>query len=179
VQAWTLEFSPYESVRVAHGSIFEIEANALVSPANGFGFMDGGLDAKLRAYFGHAIEDKVRHRITTEFHGELPVGLATIVESGHAQYPYLVCAPTMRYPADVSRTINAYLAMKALLSVAVAYPLPLRLAVPGLCSSTGGMPPGQVARQMRIAYERAVLGMYACSHWREERAFERFVRGET
>ena len=164
---------------MAHGSIFEMDANTLVSPANSFGLMRGGLDAKLRAHFGQAIEDRVRHKIKTEFHGELPVGLATIVETGHARHPYLLCAPTMRHPGDVSHTINAYLAMKALLSAAAAYPVSLRLAVPGLCSSTGGMPPDHVARQMRIAYERALLGMYACSDPREEHALERFIRGET
>jgi hypothetical protein len=40
------------------------------------------------------------------------------------------------------------------------------------------MSPSQVARQMRIAYERVVVGIYTYSHWREERAFERYIRGE-
>ena len=40
------------------------------------------------------------------------------------------------------------------------------------------MSPTQVARQMRIAYERVVVGMCTYSHWRQERAFERFIGGE-
>jgi O-acetyl-ADP-ribose deacetylase (regulator of RNase III) len=178
VAAWDAEFAAYPTVRVVHGSIFETDANTLVSPANSFGIMDGGLDGKLRDYFGESVEKAVQERIRGQFHGELPVGLATVVETGHARHPYLISAPTMRYPADVSHTVNAYLATKAALSVAIARPAQLRIALPGFCALTGGMSPTQVARQMRIAYERVVVGMYTYSHWREERAFERFIRGE-
>lgn len=178
VAAWAAEFGAYPTVRVVHGSIFDTDANTLVSPANSFGIMDGGLDGKLRDYFGESVEQTVRERIREQFHGELPVGLATVVETGHARHPYLISAPTMRCPADVSHTVNAYLATKATLHAAAAYPAQLRVAIPGFCALTGGMSPAQVARQMRIAYERVVLGMYSYSHWREERAFERFIRGE-
>lgn len=178
VAAWAAEFAVYPVVRVVHGSIFETDANTLVSPANSFGIMDGGLDGKLRDYFGESVEKTVRERIREQFHGELPVGLAMVVETGHARHPYLISAPTMRYPADVAPTVNAYLATKAALSMAIAYPAQLRIALPGFCALTGGMSPTQVARQMRIAYERVVVGMYSYSHWREERAFERFIRGE-
>lgn len=176
--AWSAEFRTYPAVRVMHGSIFDTDANALVSPANSFGIMDGGLDGKLRHYFGESVERAVREQIRQHFHGELPVGLATVVETGHARHPYLISAPTMRYPADVSHSVNAYLATKATLNAAAAHSARLTLAIPGFCALTGGMSPTQVARQMRIAYERVVLGMYAYSHWREERAFERFIRGE-
>jgi O-acetyl-ADP-ribose deacetylase (regulator of RNase III) len=178
VAAWATEFSVYPSVCVVHSSIFETDANTLVSPANSFGIMDGGLDRKLRDHFGESVEDALRARIREQFHGELPVGLATAVETGHARHPYLIAAPTMRCPADVSHTINAYLAMKATLHVAVAHPAQLHVAVPGFCALTGGMSPTQVARQMRIGYERVVLRMFEYRHWREERAFERFIRGE-
>ncbi len=178
VAAWAAEFSAYPIVCVIHGSIFETDANTLVSPANSFGIMDGGLDGKLRDHFGESVERALRARIREQFHGELPVGLATAVETGHARHRYLIAAPTMRCPADVSHTINAYLAMKATLHVAAAHPAQLRIAIPGFCALTGGMPPTQVARQMRIAYERVVLRMFVYSHWREERAFERFIRGE-
>lgn len=178
VAAWSTEFAAYPAVRVVHGSIFDSDANTLVSPANSFGIMGGGLDGKLRDYFGASIERTVRERIRTEFHGELPVGMATVVETGHTRHRYLISAPTMRYPADVSLSVNAYLAMKATLGVAVRHPEPLAVAIPGFCALTGCMSPTQVARQMRIAYERVVVGLHSYSHWHEERAFERYIRGE-
>ncbi|MFO1407410.1 MAG: macro domain-containing protein [Steroidobacteraceae bacterium] len=179
VAAWSEEFGGYPAVRVVHGSIFDADANTLVSPANSFGVMDGGLDGKLRDYFGPSIEQTVRERIRRDFDGELPVGLATVVETGHPRHRYLVSAPTMRCPTDVSLTINAYLAMRATLNAASRHPEPLSVAIPGFCALTGGMPPTQVARQMRIAYERVVVGLHSYRHWREEREFERYIRGDS
>lgn len=179
VAAWKSEFSSLPEVRIVSGSIFDATANTLVSPANSFGIMDGGLDGKLRNFFGIDLEARVRERIRTDFHGELPVGLATLVPTQHKRYPYLICAPTMRFPMDVAATVNAYLAMKALLHVASSFPAALSVAIPGLCSLSGRMPLHNVARQMRIAYERVVLGLHRYSHWREEREFERYIRGET
>ena len=178
VNSWRDEFAPHPSVAITHDTIFAVDANTLVSPANSFGVMDGGLDAKLRDFFGPQIEGRVRQSIAQQYHGELPVGLACTVETGHERYRYLICAPTMRCPADVSGTVNAYLAMKAILNEAICHPSPLQVAVPGLCSLTGRMSASQVARQMRIAYERVVVGKYRYSHWREEREFERFIRGQ-
>ncbi|MFO1394102.1 MAG: macro domain-containing protein [Steroidobacteraceae bacterium] len=179
VAAWRMEFHAHPSVAVVQGSILESHANTLVSPANSFGLMDGGLDLALRDHFGTTVERAVREVIAARYHGELPVGLATIVETGHARHRYLITAPTMRFPGDVSRTVNAYLAMKATLQVAIAHPEPLGVAVPGFCAGTGGMSAGQVARQMRIAYERVVVGLHACGHWREELEFERYIRGDS
>ena len=178
VAAWRAEFRDFSRCTVEAKSIFETDANTLVSPANSFGVMDGGLDGKLRDFLGESVEMALRARIDREYFGELPVGLAIVLETGHHRFPYLLSAPTMRIPGNVAGTINAYLAMKAALNAAKAFPVELRVAVPGFCSLTGGMPPSQVARQMRIAYERFVLGHYQYSHWREERDFERFVRGE-
>lgn len=176
-RAWKQEFSCYPEVSVSPGSIFQIEADAVVSPANSFGNMDGGLDGKLRDYFGQGIERTVRDRIRKEFFGELPVGMAFVVPTNHAHHPFLVCAPTMRYPEDVSSTINAYLAMKALLTASLSHPAISSVAVPGLCALSGRMAPSMVARQMRIAYERVFHRKYDYSHWREERAFVDFILG--
>jgi O-acetyl-ADP-ribose deacetylase (regulator of RNase III) len=145
VAAWCSEFAAYPTVQVVHGSILDSDANTLVSPANSFGIMDGGLDGKLRDHFGDSVKKAVRAQIREQFHGELPVGLATVVETGHVRHPYLISTPTMRYPADVSHTVNAYLAMKATLHAAATHPAQLRIAVPGFCALTGGMSPTQVA----------------------------------
>lgn len=177
VAAWRHEFTPYPAVSVTLGSIFDSKAHALVSPANSFGIMDGGLDGKLRDYFGHSVESLVRTQIRTQFFGELPVGMAFAIPTSHIRHPYLICAPTMRVPENVADTLNAYLAMKAILNVGAAYQEIHSIAIPGLCALSGLMPPDQVARQMRIAYERVILGMHDYSHWREEKQFAHYIRG--
>jgi len=177
IAGWVRQFGEYSEVAVIHGSISDVKCDAIVSPANSFGNMDGGLDGKLRDFIGEQIEQTVRTEIGKRFFGELPVGMATAVQIGAESFPYLICAPTMRYPGEVASSINAYLAMKALLNVAYTHPGIASVAIPGLCALSGGMPPGLVARQMRVAYERVVYGKYAYSHWREEKAFADYILG--
>src|SRR5579871_49495 len=66
---------------VHRGSIFEVEADALVSPANSFGFMDGGIDAAYTDRFGPGLSQRLREIIKTKHHGELLVGQAQIVST--------------------------------------------------------------------------------------------------
>jgi O-acetyl-ADP-ribose deacetylase (regulator of RNase III) len=44
VEAWQKYFTGIADVRISHSDIFESSAGAIVSPANSFGYMDGGID---------------------------------------------------------------------------------------------------------------------------------------
>ena len=81
VQAWREHCGDLVDVRIHHGSIFEVECDAVVSPANSFGFMDGGIDAHYVRHYGPAVQDRVRTAILQRHHGELLVGSAEIVET--------------------------------------------------------------------------------------------------
>lgn len=61
--AFQAAFHRFPEVRVAHGDLLDAAGNAVVSPANAHGFMDGGIDAKFRSFFGAGIETKVREAI--------------------------------------------------------------------------------------------------------------------
>jgi hypothetical protein len=50
--AWERYCGDLESVTVRRGSILEVECDAVVSPANSFGFMDGGIDMLYSRYIG-------------------------------------------------------------------------------------------------------------------------------
>jgi O-acetyl-ADP-ribose deacetylase (regulator of RNase III) len=52
--------------------------------------MDGGIDGKLRDFFGIDIEKAVRDKISKEYCSELPVGSVIIVQTGYTQFKYLV-----------------------------------------------------------------------------------------
>jgi O-acetyl-ADP-ribose deacetylase (regulator of RNase III) len=86
-------------VRVHRGSVTELGVDAVVSPANSFGFMGGGIDG-VYAQWLPGIEDRVRAAITTAHGGELPVGAALIVATGAATPAWLISAPTMRTPGE-------------------------------------------------------------------------------
>jgi len=161
VHAWGRSFAGIDEVEVSCGDIFEVTADAIVSPANSFGFMDGGIDLVYSLRFGWDMEARLRARIDAELGGELPVGMALIVETGDAAIPWLISAPTMRVPMDVAGTANAYLALRAALRAAMAHAgdPPIRSVLcPGLGTLCGQMPDERAARQMSIAYQEVVMG---------------------
>jgi O-acetyl-ADP-ribose deacetylase (regulator of RNase III) len=133
------------------------EFDCLVSPANSFGIMDGGMDAAIIRFFGYALQELVQQRILEEYRGEQPVGTSIIVETGHAKHPYLAHTPTMRIPMPIARTDYAYLAMWAMLLAVHRHNRETErqigsVACSGLGTGVGRMPFPEAARQMALAY---------------------------
>jgi len=161
VAAWRSHFDQLDEVRISEGPIFGATADALVSPANSFGYLDGGIDLAYVEHFGWDLEDRVRHAIATDWGGELPVGCALIVPTGRSvgDIRWLVCAPTMRVPMDVRRTPNAYLAFRAAIRAVMAFDEPIgSVLCPGLGTGVGRMPAELCARQMRLAWDEEAHG---------------------
>lgn len=155
VRAWSRVFEDVDDVEVIQGDYFATPATAIVSPANCFGIMDGGLDLAIRGELGLSVQTRVQRVIVERYHGEIPIGCAEIVETGDSRWPLLVCAPTMRVPEVVGQTLNAYLAFRAVLVACARYPTPIESIVCcGLCTGIGAMEPTRAAAQMRVAYEQ-------------------------
>jgi O-acetyl-ADP-ribose deacetylase (regulator of RNase III) len=163
--AWRREFHDVADVEIHPGSIFEVDADALVSPANSFGFMDGGIDALYSQEFGWDLQLRLRRLIQDFHHGELLIGAAETVATGSGKHPYLIAAPTMRVPMILDRkTINPFLATRAALLLATrgtfhAGPLAgmklhdhiRTIAFPGMGTGVGQVSATLCARQMRRA----------------------------
>jgi O-acetyl-ADP-ribose deacetylase (regulator of RNase III) len=161
VEALRREFAGVANVEVTCGDIFDVPADAIVSPANSFGFMDGGIDLAYTKRFGWDLQERLQELLRKEHAGELPVGQAVIVETYASDIPWLVSAPTMRVPGDVSQTVNAYLALRAALLAVQRHELEPRIEAvlaPGFCTAVGRMPPERAARQMAMAWAVVVLG---------------------
>ncbi|MES2641902.1 MAG: macro domain-containing protein [Myxococcota bacterium] len=164
VAAWEQSFRGVAQVEASQGSILTRRADAIVSPANSFGYMDGGLDLIYSQHFGWEVEGRVRRRLLAEYDGELPVGQAFIVPTENADIPLLISAPTMRVPMNVAGTTNAYLAFRAVLisirdhNRAARGPPIHTVLCPGLGTGEGRMPHDRCARQMRAAYDAIVGG---------------------
>lgn len=157
--AWRGEFIDVAAVAVTQGDILGEPADAIVSPANSFGFMDGGIDFVYSKRFGWQLQDRLQGIIRRRFDGELPVGTAVIVETGDVEFPLLISAPTMRVPEDVAHTANAYLAFRAALQAVTRHNASSEehicsIVCPGLATAIGGMAPTVCAKQMRRAYDR-------------------------
>ncbi len=171
-EAWARFCGDLDCVTVHHGSIFDIACDAVVSPANSFGFMDGGIDLLYTQHFGWHVQDRVQEAIRAEHHGELLVGAAEIVEMGDALLPFLIAAPTMRVPTILpGDTVSPYLAARAALLLIKHGTFTQgthagekvadyvgTVAFPGLGTGVGRVGPNTCARQMRAAIDAVVLG---------------------
>lgn len=159
-EAWHERFADQGDVSIIHDDICRVNCDAIVSPANSFGFMDGGLDHQLSEHFGWGLEKEVHRQIAARPPGELLIGEAIVAPTGDARIPWLICAPTMRVSMHVRESVNAYLAMKAMLCAVLAHreEIPIEsVAVPGLGTGIGKLSPDVAAVQMWSAYQEVVL----------------------
>jgi O-acetyl-ADP-ribose deacetylase (regulator of RNase III) len=132
--------------------------DCMVSPANSFGMMDGGIDAAIIRFFGHSLMARVQRRILEDYLGEQPVGTSMIVETGHHKHPFLAHTPTMRVPMIIAGTDIPYIAMWAMLLAVRQHNQHARqkintIACPGLGTGIGRVPYTEAARQMALAYD--------------------------
>jgi O-acetyl-ADP-ribose deacetylase (regulator of RNase III) len=157
--AWKQHFEDLPNVKIVNGHFEDLRAfDCMVSAANSFGLMDGGVDLAIVQFFGYELMDRVQDHVLTHYLGEQPVGTSFIIETGHAKHPFLAHTPTMRVPMRITRTDNVYRAMWAMLLAVRQHNLTSKhamiktVACPGLGTLTGQMPAGEAARQMAAAY---------------------------
>jgi O-acetyl-ADP-ribose deacetylase (regulator of RNase III) len=165
--AWNKIAGEYETpdgenfVEVKEGNILDLEVDAIVSPANSFGFMDGGIDYAYSRFFGMGVQDTLQHRLKEWFHGELLVGQALAIPTGHPKIRYVISAPTMRTPIKLPHnTINPFLAARAALRCAKATPDIMTLAMPGLGTGVGEVDPELCAHQVKEAIDEVFTDSY-------------------
>jgi O-acetyl-ADP-ribose deacetylase (regulator of RNase III) len=171
--AWDQFCGDLDGVTVHRGSIIDLECDAIVSPANSFGFMDGGIDALYSDHFGWHVQDRLQEMIRDKHRGELLVGTAEIVPTDNARIPFLIAAPTMRVPMRLRDSIHPFLAARAVLLLIQAATFatgPLAgepiadtvksVAFPGLGTGVGGLDHKICARQVRAAIDDIILGKF-------------------
>jgi O-acetyl-ADP-ribose deacetylase (regulator of RNase III) len=152
-------FKPWPEVRVINDYFQNLkEFDCMVSAANSFGLMDGGVDLAIVEFFGQDLQARVQRRILEEFLGEQPVGTSFIIETRHPSHPFLAHTPTMRVPINIEGTDNVYQAMYAMLlgvrrhnQVGAGQTIG-SVACPGLGTATGHVAPEAAAAQMSLAY---------------------------
>ena len=176
--AWSESFSKIPEVEVLKGDYFQKPSDAIVSPANSFGIMDGGLDLAIRGKLGVKVESKIQKVIVAEYHGELPIGCAEIIETEHDVWKYMISAPTMRIPESVEFTLNAYLAFRAILlsienlNKSKGQRLIDSVVCSGLGTGFGRIPPSRCAGQMLLAY-KSMLFAPTIGHFESIHEFHR------
>ncbi len=156
--AFRQRFAGLPRVRVIRGRFEDLEPHdCFVTAGNAFGIMTAGIDAAVVRRFGEELMQRVQHRIMDQFFGEQPVGTAFVLPTGDPTLPFLVHAPTMRVPGSIEGTDKVYAATWAALLAIQAHNQTAEqkieiAAFPALGTGFGGVPFGEAARQMAVAY---------------------------
>jgi O-acetyl-ADP-ribose deacetylase (regulator of RNase III) len=136
--------------------IKDYKVDAVVSPANCMGFMDGGIDAAYSKMFP-GIQKKVQKQIATYKiesnigRKMLPIGSAIMVDTDDEECPYLISSPTMFFPESIVGTENAYYAFLSVLQLHKHRPS-MTIACPGLGTGIGKLTAEDFASQVKRAY---------------------------
>jgi O-acetyl-ADP-ribose deacetylase (regulator of RNase III) len=153
VEAWEEQFKDCPEVAVKHGDILSIAHNAIVSPANSYGYMDGGIDLAYIEFFGMQLQVAVLDAINRRSEGLLPVGASVVVKTGNPMIQYLIVAPTMIVPEPVPAS-NCFFAMAAVLRAADHHPGITDVFCPGLATGIGRVSFEEAASEMANAYRK-------------------------
>ena len=172
-QEFEKAFKGVEGVEVVNGRFEDVEFDCIVSAANSFGLMDGGVDGAITGYFGKQMMDRVQEHIIKEYHGEQPVGTSFIIrgneEWNDGKNKYVAHTPTMRVPMNIRQTENVYHAMKAMLVAVYRWNSDVRrglktlgvngintVACTGLGTFCGDVPFRKAAKDMKMAYDNVI-----------------------
>lgn len=162
--AWKAHCGDLPDVEIYKGSILDLTVDAVVSPANSFGFMDGGVDLLYLQRFGARVQNHLQQSIARDHRGELLVGQAQGVVTKDTEIPWLIAAPTMRVPMILpSDTVNPFLAARAALLYALENVD--SIAFPGMGTGIGRVSPAICARQMRAAIIEVRGGITFPASW--------------
>ena len=167
--SWCKYFN-MDSVEIASSDFKEFikfygnEIDAIVSPANSFGLMDGGYDKAIIEVYGNELQTLIKEKIQKKYYGEQPVGTAMTVKIPGTS-KILIHVPTMRTPCRIKDEMVIYHCMRSTLIEAVNQGVK-RMLVPAFGGLTGQVPPDTIARMMWGACVQFSIS-YPVSSWEE------------
>ncbi len=175
VEAWDDAFADVDTVVLSTVADFRtLTGDIIVSPANSFGFMNGGIDYAYSMFFDKGedtIQGRVQELIKRDFGGELLIGQALKVYTDNPMFPILVAAPTMRLPMKITDPADVFLATRAALRIAVnvqsTTSKSITILIPGMGTGAGMIPPDFCADHMRKAYNAVRFGETFPESWEE------------
>jgi len=128
-------------VFVEKGDITKIVCDAIVNPANSFGYMGGGVAGAIKRAGGIEIEQEAISK------APIPIGRAVATSAGDLRCKYVIHAPTMKQPAMKIKVDNVKLATKAALDTALKLGVKT-IALPGMGTGVGGVSTDDAAKVM-------------------------------
>jgi O-acetyl-ADP-ribose deacetylase (regulator of RNase III) len=128
-------------IEVRKGSLLEVEADAIVNPANSHGLMGGGVAGVIKRAAGSEVEKEAISQ------APIPVGKAATSSGGKTKFQAILHAPTMTNPAERIPVKNVSLATRAALTLADQKKYHT-IAIPGMGTGVGAVEPAAAAQAM-------------------------------
>lgn len=128
-------------IEVRKGNLLEVEADAIVNPANSGGWMGGGAAGAIKRAAGPEVEKEAVAQ------APIPIGSAVATSGGKSGFSAILHAPTMVRPAEKIPVGNVRAATRAALALADKKGI-ATLALPGMGTGVGGILPEDAARAM-------------------------------
>lgn len=189
IPALQKHFSDLQNITFRQANIGQItdfsRPVAVGSAGQSKGMMDGGIDGAINYLLStpdESVEERCQKAIDKEYYGEQPVGTCILVPSCNKRYDFLAYVPTMRVPEDVRKTLNPYLAFRALLVKVHQHnktnTTPIKTVITSsMCTGAGNVDAEESARQMRLAYE-SVFERDMAHDWNTIWEFQQRLREE-
>jgi len=127
------------SIIVERGDLTQISCDAIVNPANSFGYMGGGVAGAIKRVGGVEIENEAIAK------APIPVGTAVETTAKNLPCTFVIHAPTMEQPAMRIGVENVRDATRAALKLGVELNLKT-IAIPGMGTGVGGVPVDDAAQ---------------------------------
>lgn len=150
----------------SQGDALTREADAVVTSANSFGFMDAGMDAAVIARFGKSVENTVRERIASYPFGEVLVGQAFMLNTNDPKIPFLIFAPTVRAPKPITHPADVLLASRAAVKLAVDAGF-RKIVMPCMGAGAGRLAPNASFAAMIGGIQSARFPQVRPENWQE------------
>lgn len=158
---WEAQFADCPEVDVVMDDFSHFMSNhkiqCVVSPANSYGFMNGGYDKAITDYFGTELMDAVQQYIIENFFGEQPVATSFIIDIPR-KTEKLIHTPTMRTPSKIREPEVIYQCMRTTLMTAIRNNIE-SLVIPAFGGATGQVSYRTIAKLMKLGY-RQIMEQY-------------------
>lgn len=129
------------TIIVKSGDITKISCDAIVNPANSYGYMGGGVAGAIKRVGGNEIEKEAIAQ------APIFIGSAVATTAGILPCRFVIHAPTMKKPAMKIPVENVAKATQAALRLGKEMQIK-NIAIPGMGTGVGGVLPQDAAKAM-------------------------------
>ena len=134
-------------IQIQKGDITKVKADAIVNPANSYGWMGGGSAGAIKKNGGEEIEKEIIDKAPLE------IGKAVATTAGKLPYKAVIHAPTMESPAEKAMDYNVEMAVRGALLLADDQGFKT-IAMPGMGTGIGDFPKDKAAKIMIAEIKR-------------------------